>query len=344
MRDAELGPVLAEGREAQVFRLDARTAFRVSVGSAPAADPAGPASGRRSDGRVDDRSDVRADVRADPRADSRADPPAGSDERALQAQAQAWNGGAPVPRPYGRATVEGRPGLVMELLDPHHLLAHLGAAPWTVTEAGRIMGAVHASVHRVPAPPSLPAVGDLALARIAAAGLPVRHRHELAELVRSLPRGDRLLHGDLNPANLLRRTRTGEWLAVDWAEAARGSPAADVALTLVMIGSGAVPANTPAWARTFAPIGRLLLARAYLDAYRTHAHHALDTADVRPWTLVWRHLRVPARPQALPGSPSLPGSEVPCTHGIRLTTPATASPSLPPPVRTRPLHGPQVRP
>ncbi|WP_416971097.1 phosphotransferase family protein [Streptomyces sp. 4F14] len=93
------------------------------------------------------------------------------------------------------------------------------------------------------APASLPTMREVLRAR----GMPC-HR-----LARALPTGNRLLHGDFNPANLLRRPATGVWLTVDWSGAARGCPAADAALTLVTIARGAAPTATPRWARAAAP-------------------------------------------------------------------------------------------
>jgi streptomycin 6-kinase len=213
----------------------------------------------------------------------------GGDDRGLTAHVAAWERGAPVPRPYGAARVAGRPGLVMERLDPSHLLHTLSANPWTVMRAGRVMGAVHAALHEVAAPTSLPTMHEVVLSRIACRRLPRHLRHRLEQLVRTLPTGRRLLHGDLNPANLLRRPVTGEWLAVDWSGAARGSPAADVAITLVTIARGAVPAATPRWACVAAPAGRRMLTRAYLNSYR--AHRAVDLDAVRRWASVWQILR-----------------------------------------------------
>jgi len=63
-----------------------------------------------------------------------------------------------------------------------------------------------------------------------------------------LPDGDRLCHGDFHPQNIL--GRLGQELLVDWLDASRGDPAADVCRSYVLIRSSAPE-----------------LASAYLDTY-----------------------------------------------------------------------------
>lgn len=82
--------------------------------------------------------------------------------------------------------------------------------PWRVDSHARTLGALHRQLHAIAAPPGLRApLGD----------------------------GDALLHLDLHPQNVLLGPG-GPWV-IDWANAARGPGAAEVALTFVIV--GAVP-------------------------------------------------------------------------------------------------------
>lgn len=239
-----LGRLLAEGHDAEVYRLDRRTIFRGD--------------------KV---------------------PRASSVERTLSALRAAQEYGAPVPAFSAPLSVAGRAGVMMELLEPRHLLDRLGRIPWSVHSVGRTMGSVHAALHGVPAPTSLPSLRDLMFGRIASSSLSSPLRRSLESLVRLLPDGAQLLHGDFNPANLLRRPTSRRWLAVDWSGASCGDPAADVAYTLVMIARGALPSSASGLLTIGAPIGRLLLASAYLSEYQRH--RALDLCAVRAWQSIW---------------------------------------------------------
>ncbi|WP_435612152.1 phosphotransferase family protein [Streptomyces sp. bgisy159] len=248
----------------------------------------------------------------------------GPDDWAFKAHVTAWDRGAPVPRPHGPANIGGHYGLVMERLEPSHLLHSMSTAPWSVMAAGRIMGTVHAAIHDVTAPAMLPTAHEVVLSHIACRQLPRSARQILGELMRTLPTGNRLLHGDFNPANLLRRPASGEWLAVDWSGAVRGNSAADVAITLVTIACGAIPESAPRWACAAAPAGRWAFSRAYLNAYR--ARRSLDLKAVRRWASVWRILR---------GATLDVNREVTCVP-LRKARGGTMSPARPEPVEFPP--------
>jgi aminoglycoside phosphotransferase (APT) family kinase protein len=219
---------------------------------------------------------------------SRSSPPDALDH-AVSAVGAALAAGAPVPMVYRLLDVDGHEGIVIERLDPEHLLRRLVRAPWRVAAVGRIMGVVHAELHRVNAPGDLPCVHDVARERIARSRLPRERREPLLRALDRLPRGTQIHHGDFNPANLLQRYETGEWVAVDWSGAARGDPAADVAVTLAMIGAGRLPFGSAPLLGVVAPVGRRLMRAAYLRGYL--AQHALDMSVVGRWQELWTALR-----------------------------------------------------
>lgn len=210
----------------------------------------------------------------------------GSDERAVTAVRVAAAGGIPVPRLVQAVEVGGIAGIVMESLDPQSLLDRLGRRPWDIMMAGRLLGAIHARIHAVSADSTLPDLRHSLIQRIIREGEPDRPCKTLAERVDQLPSGDQLLHGDFNPANLLRRLSREEWVAVDWGGATRGDPAADVARTLETIAAGAPPASLPGSLHRLALAARPVLASAYLRSYVRG--RALDLELVRRWRRVWR--------------------------------------------------------
>jgi aminoglycoside phosphotransferase (APT) family kinase protein len=71
---------------------------------------------------------------------------------------------------------------------------------------------------------------------------------------------------------------------IDWTNATRGDPAADVARTRLMFRLGALAPGSPAVIRLLEPAGRGVFARRYLAAY--HRCRAVDQARVDEWEVV----------------------------------------------------------
>jgi Phosphotransferase enzyme family len=217
------------------------------------------------------------------------DHPGKTTERALLALRTAQLHGAPVPRSARSITVCGRSGIAMERLESANLLQHLGHCPWLVQSAGRLMGSIHAEIHRISGPVSLPSPQDTVLGQ----GLHNEAGVALPKppVMRSKDR--KLLHGDFTPANLLRHACSRRWLVVDWGGALSGDPEADVALTLAAIRLGAPPAAASVIVRGLAPVGRRLLASCYLREYLRHGR--LDYSAVREWISIWCFLHEAGR-------------------------------------------------
>lgn len=102
------------------------------------------------------------------------------------------------------------PDMIVERIDGRTMADDLVHRPWRLSAHAALLGRLHRRLHEVRAPPAL-------LAPFGA--------------------GDSLLHLDLHPQNVL-LSADGPWV-IDWANAARGPAAIDVALTFVI--AGAVP-------------------------------------------------------------------------------------------------------
>jgi aminoglycoside phosphotransferase (APT) family kinase protein len=111
--------------------------------------------------------------------------------------------------------------------------------------------------------------------------LPGDLRARALEVLGTLPRGDRLCHGDLHVGNIL-----GPWSApvvIDWGDP-RGDPAADVARTGLLHRFGALPPGTSLAARALVPVGRRILVSRYLEAYRRR--RPVDRQLLERWQIV----------------------------------------------------------
>ncbi|MFC5814182.1 phosphotransferase [Nonomuraea harbinensis] len=141
------------------------------------------------------------------------------------------------------------PDLLMERLEGPSLRETALRRPDRLASYGRLLAELLRTVARVRAPGWLQGAG----------GCP----------------GNRLLHLDLHPANVI-VTAAGPRI-VDWANAARGAPGADVACTWLILATTAVPeAPVPNWQE--------IMLGAFLDA--------VDVAAARPYLRVtaarWR--------------------------------------------------------
>ena len=184
--------------------------------------------------------------------------------------------------------VDGRPALVSERVSGDDLLTRLSKKPWLVLKVASTLGRAHATMHDQPAPDTLPDLRDELARRIESAkALPAHHATAALERLWVLPAGDRLCHGDYHPQNVLGTLK--EPVIIDWGDASRGAPTADVARTLLLLRIGELPPDTPAPMRALTAVGRGILARRYLAVYRHHADEKPSQLDD------WLYVRAAAR-------------------------------------------------
>jgi aminoglycoside phosphotransferase (APT) family kinase protein len=116
--------------------------------------------------------------------------------------------GLPVPEVFD---ADG-PDLVLERVDGPTMGSDLGRQPWKLGGHARLLAGLHAAVHRIPGPSWLEAPFGL---------------------------GDRLVHLDLHPENVL-ISASGP-VIIDWTNARTGAEAADVADAWLIISVGSAP-------------------------------------------------------------------------------------------------------
>ncbi len=105
--------------------------------------------------------------------------------------------------------------IVLERIDGPEMVSVLSSKPWTMRRNAAVLADLHHRLHEITAP----------------------------EWIAAAPcgEGDRLLHFDLHPLNVL-LSRTGP-VVIDWPNARRGDPATDVAVTWALIGAGEIPGS-----------------------------------------------------------------------------------------------------
>jgi aminoglycoside phosphotransferase (APT) family kinase protein len=184
-------------------------------------------------------------------------------EAAALAQAEAL--GLPVPPVGGVREIDGRWGVVMSRVDGRSFAETIVAQPADKGAYLREMASLHCRIHACQAVffGSLKARLEADICR--AAALSEGQRRRLLEELAGLPDGDRHCHGDFHPWNVLGVPSRPS--VIDWMAASRGTPAADVCRSYVLI-------------KSIAPD----LASSYVDAYAQVAGERLE--DIFKWLSV----------------------------------------------------------
>jgi uncharacterized protein (TIGR02172 family) len=133
----------------------------------------------------------------------------------------------------------GRKGLIYERVPGLSMLEIFQRKPLRVIQLGRTLASLHAQMHSCVFEANVPSQKQKLQHKLQAAGaLPVHVKDRLFDVLDSLPQGDRVCHGDFHPANVL--MDRNDATVIDWIDAARGNPLADVARTsIILLGAAA---------------------------------------------------------------------------------------------------------
>jgi aminoglycoside phosphotransferase (APT) family kinase protein len=160
------------------------------------------------------------------------------DGRSIEAEARvmryAAEHGYPVPAIH--EVLAGGSEVVMDRIDGPSMMDVMMRRPWQMPRLSRLLADLHDRLHEIPAPDWLP----------------------------RLDGGDRLLHLDLHPMNVL--MAAGGPVVIDWTNAAAGEPLADVANTYVLFTCPDIPLPRPIQLAAGPP--RQAMARIFARRYR----------------------------------------------------------------------------
>jgi tRNA A-37 threonylcarbamoyl transferase component Bud32 len=145
-------------------------------------------------------------------------------EREARVIAYAEDHGYPVPHVH--EVLSNGTEIVMERLDGPMMMDVMTRHPWTLARNARLLADLHDQLHEITAPDWLRQIGE---------------------------KGDRLLHLDLHPMNVM-MTKRGP-VVIDWTNASRGEPLTDVGLTYALMTCATGPISP--------------LARIFLEPFRT---------------------------------------------------------------------------
>jgi len=146
--------------------------------------------------------------------------------------------GAPVPRLLGIEQMSGRAASVWERVEGTSMWQHVIDQPKLSAELGRLLADIQCALLDLVPPVTVPNQRDRLVSKIrwSAATIDASLARALELLPTQVGR-PRLCHGDLHPSNVILRDQGP--MIVDWFDASRGDPIADVARTfLTLLGDG----------------------------------------------------------------------------------------------------------
>ena len=199
-----------------------------------------------------------------------------------------------VPAVLGTTVVDGRPGLIMERVPGTDLLSRLARRPWSLRQAATTLGTVHARLHALTAPMDLPDLRSQLrwrlehICRPECGTLPDQLGSFALSILDRLPDGDAICHGDFHLANIM--GTPAHPMVIDWPNASRGDPTADVARTLLLHRLASFPPGSSPVLRPLAPSLAKVIYHRYLTTYRIY--HELDDLKLRQWTIVHAAVRI----------------------------------------------------
>lgn len=198
--------------------------------------------------------------------------------------------GVPTAAVGGQVRVGDRHGLLFERLDGPPLTPTLLGGQAAMEEGARTLAALQVRLHDevlADHAHAFPPFKQMVAERIKETGaLDDDLRRLVLETLDELPDGDAICHGDLHPDNVI-VTADGPRI-IDWTDASRGDPMADVAHSVLLLTAVTIPPHIPG--REAIEVSRHAFNEVYLDHYLRSRPGSL--AEVQRWMPVCAALRL----------------------------------------------------
>lgn len=177
--------------------------------------------------------------------------------------------GIPTPAVLDVTRVEDRVGLILERIDGPTMLQALCERPESAHSLAHQLATLAVHLHSCGAtnPPSQRQLLQVNIGR--AKGLTEDMKAEVLHLLGLLPDANSLCHGDFHPGNVI-MTTAGP-VIIDWLNATRGNPIADVARTTLLCRHTPLPENLGPEATRILDVVRPSFEGAYFRQYEACA-------------------------------------------------------------------------
>jgi aminoglycoside phosphotransferase (APT) family kinase protein len=192
--------------------------------------------------------------------------------------------GVPSPRALEIVEVDGRRGIIFEWAGESDLMKAKLGNPLNLNSGAQFMSTVHQDILKREAPelPDLKAEA-LRLSRLLTEGVIQPGQFEVLQCyLDQLPSANTICHMDFQPGNIM--LNKDGYQVIDWSEAVRGAPAADIALTCLILAMAETSPGTSLLLRIIIPIFR----KAFEKRYRAHvtSHMGITEENLQDWMLV----------------------------------------------------------
>lgn len=192
--------------------------------------------------------------------------------------------GVPSPRALEMVEVDGRRGILFEWAGKRDLMKAKLGNPLNLRSGAHFMSDIHRDFLNREAP-DLPDIKEEAWRMGQALPEGTIRPEQLAVLRRyldQLPEGRNICHMDFHPANIM--LNDAGYQVIDWSEAVKGAPEADVAMTSLMLSMAETAPGTSLLLKVIIPVFR----KAFEKSYRRHltAQMAMTEDRLRKWALV----------------------------------------------------------
>jgi Phosphotransferase enzyme family len=174
--------------------------------------------------------------------------PAAFREAAIHAAVEAM--GLPVPAVWGVQQIIGRWGIIFDRVSEASFAAHMRANPSATAEHLDILARLYTQILAHPAhwlgSQKIKLATNIARTEL----LSESRKQKLLQCLVDMPEGDCLCHGDFHPGNVL--GDGSRPMVIDWPDACRGNPAADICRSYLLLKLHAADIAEPyldAWCR-----------------------------------------------------------------------------------------------
>lgn len=178
--------------------------------------------------------------------------------------------------------IDGRFGVVFERVQGIDMTSRMQARPWTLPAVGPRLGELHARLHEERPKGLIPLREMLAFQISHAKELTAGEQKKIQQMLEKMPDGDRLLHCDFHPGNVICSDDATNSI-IDWSGAAVGDPMADVARSWLLMTTSF--RGAPRWIDR--ALGGIALPLVHLGyAKRYFEITGADPAEAERWRIV----------------------------------------------------------
>ncbi len=192
--------------------------------------------------------------------------------------------GVPVPAVGGIVHYEGRIGLIYERIEGSSMMDRLSFQLDVVRHSASLLADLHIDLHAHAAPEALPAQSAILKGRITQCHLlSSAERKRLLAILDQIACDEKVCHGDFHPGNVILTPRGP--VIIDWIDASRGCPMADVARTSLLFRG-----HIDGTADSAAKAAMELYHRTYMEHYREKAQG--NWRDYERWSPIMAAARL----------------------------------------------------